>query len=59
MNPWDYSSRPTDPIPVKNGGYERRTQVRAVAALIRLDALDLLPILFAPVTVRPVRGVGA
>lgn len=58
MNPWDFTSRPTDPIPVKDPGHERRAQVRAVAALIRLDALDLLPVLFAPVWVRHPRGVG-
>ena len=47
MNIWDTS--PLDPIPVKaKDNYTRRTQVRAVAALIRMDALDVLPILFAP-----------
>lgn len=57
MNIWDTS--PLDPIPVKAQNYVRRTQVRAVAALLRMDALDLVPVLFAPVTVRPVRGLGA
>ena len=48
-----------DPIPSKDGtGQYRRVQVAAVATLIRLGALDLLPVLFAPVVGRaPTRGV--
>ena len=46
MNIWE--TNPLDPIPVKDYSNTRRTQVRAVAALLRMDALDLLPILFAP-----------
>lgn len=55
--PTIYDQDQLDPIPVKDPHYARSAQLRAIAVLIRMDALDLLPVLFAPVRVTAPKGL--
>lgn len=44
-------------VPIDTFTVDRKTKVKAVMALIRADALDLLPVLFAPVVGRAPKGL--